>query len=79
MALLEQGPWVPELHRHLHRQKGMKFAFAILMTNLQQMARTKLQKGSKRELLRAKWTRQQQTQSLQKSPQAQKRSAVTAI
>ena len=45
---------------HLHRQKDMKYAYVILMTNLQQTEKLKLQKDLRRELQKAKWSRQLQ-------------------
>ncbi len=74
---MEQEPWVPESHRHLHRQKDTKYAYAISTKNLQQTARIKLLRDSRRELQKARWSRRQQMRSLQRSPQEPRKFAAT--
>ena len=54
MVLLEQEPWVPVLHRHLHRQKDMKYAYVILMTNLQRNGKAKIAKGFEKRVAKGK-------------------------
>ena len=63
---LDVEPWVPESHRHLRRQKDMKYSCVISMKNLRQTERTKLPKDLKRELQKARWLRKMQTRFLQR-------------
>ena len=72
MVLLEQEQWDLVSHRLLHRQKAMKYIYAISMMNLLQTARTKSQKDSRKESQKAKWIRTKLMQSLLKLPQVQK-------